>query len=463
MKHRKKILIGVLVIVLVGGVALAAFSANYITHPVELDQGGEGAASLSYQQYGSLGGMALGGTSGSPNHINTSSFVPGLFPGATAQPIDLLLTPGPSNPPDTNETAGAAGVPVLQLALTAGPQMDVEVQAVSFTAAGSGDDQNDVTGIRLVQDDNGDGAAAGSEAILASQAAGFPVNDGVVTFAGLAHTIPAATTEYWLLVYDFSGSAPASATFSVRVAIDADVSAVDVATSSPIAPRGAPVRGGIKTIAGALTPGSLRVFTESGLADPLPLPGQGGVTVFPFGLGASSVEDISLSRLRFTGSGTGDDAAGVAAVRLVRDADGDGVLGTGDVEIGSSVYPSDDASLEFTGLTETVPAGSSLRMLVVYDLSSSVLGGHSFGVALSKSTDVGATGVTTTQNVAPSGTPAGAMITVQPPLAPGGGEKSGCGCFPGPPGVDGGHLPAFLLLALSLIFLRSRCGNKGKA
>ncbi|MHC4599890.1 MAG: hypothetical protein ACYS47_12880 [Planctomycetota bacterium] len=439
------------------GLALAASSFNYRSHPMVMDQGGEPASSVGYQQYGSIGGMALGGTSASTNHTHAATFIPNLFPGAPLQPAALLLAPGSSNPPNTNESAGASDVPALQLSLSASPRVDIEIQSVTVTASGTGDDQNDVTGVRLFTDRNQDGVVDAGDVLIAGVATGFPADNGSLVFGGLSEILPAGTTQYWLAVLDLSAAAPVGATFSISLAGNGDVTAVESPAATPVNPTGAPVSGGVKTVAGGASSGSLRVFTVARAPDAVhPLPGALSVEAFPFGLGASSLEDMAVTKIRVTASGTGDDGADVSAARLFRDADSDGKLGAGDVEVGSATFPADDGAAEFSGLTETVPAGGALRLLVVYDMAGTEQPGQSFGCLISKSPDVEATGAVSSLAVRTSGTPIGAMFTIRAPLPPPPTETDGCGCLPPAGGGSGGHLPAFLLLAFSLLCLRAR-------
>jgi MYXO-CTERM domain-containing protein len=456
-KMRRRFLIaGGAALIAAGAAVFAATSANFIHHPVEMDQGGSGAASATRQQYASVGGMALGGVSGSQNYLNSSAFIPCLLPGTATRPIPLLVSAGPANPPDTNELASAGSVPVLQVSLTAGPGADVEIQSVTLSAAGSGDDTAAVGAVRLLLDANGDGASDAGDTLLASAASGFPSDDGALAFTSLTRRISAGGTETWLFEIDFTGTPPPAATFRAGVAANSDVSAVNPADLGAVTPSGAPVWGGTKTIAGASSPGSLRLFTIHRPLDSVaPFPGEKNVEVFPFGLGASSVEAVGVSKIRFQGTGTGDEQLGVGAVRLYFDADRDGKLGAGDSEIGASAYPADNSAVEFAGLGQTVSAGSSLRLLLVYDLSSSVLGGHSFGARVSRGADVTAAGSVSGQPILPAGAPIGAMFTVQAPIAPPPEKREGCGCAPDAESAGPGHLPAFLVLVLGLILVRS--------
>ena len=83
----------------------------------------------------------------------------------------------------------------------------------------------------------------------------------------------------------------------------------------------------------------------------------------------SGPEDVRLSNLRLTGSGSGNEKQDVLAVRLSIDEDSDGIFDDGEALLSTGTYPNDDGTVFFTGLDVLVPTGSTVSFLVLYDFS----------------------------------------------------------------------------------------------
>ncbi|MFN7130515.1 MAG: Kelch repeat-containing protein, partial [Myxococcales bacterium] len=179
----------------------------------------------------------------------TSINVSGSAAGATktVQNATLQVSEGLANPAASTETATATGVPMLQVALTAGPSSSVRVRSLTFTATGSADDVAAVQTVRLFRDSNGNGAVDSGETELGTGA--YVANNGTVVFGGLSLVLSASTRQSVLVVYDLSGAAGAGQTLGVNLASNAAVQAFDANTGVAAAVSGAPVVGELKTIA----------------------------------------------------------------------------------------------------------------------------------------------------------------------------------------------------------------------
>lgn len=120
-----------------------------------------------------------------------------------------------------------------------------------------------------------------------------------------------------------------------------------------------------------------------------------------------------VSSFAVDGSGSGHDALGVQAVRLVHDLDLDGVEDPGEPVLASGTFASDNGRVTLSP-NRTLATGAAEEWLVVYDLSAQPLGGHTFSAAITGpariSSNLGAPYVSST----PSGTGAinGTPITV---------------------------------------------------
>lgn len=92
---------------------------------------------------------------------------------------------------------------------------------------------------------------------------------------------------------------------------------------------------------------------------------------------APSHEELWIDSLRLRASGSGDDFADVTEVRLVRDANGDGVWQGGEPLLGTGHYSADDGTVQFTEVALELDPGTVADLLVVYDVSFPATAGPS--------------------------------------------------------------------------------------
>jgi hypothetical protein len=112
-------------------------------------------------------------------------------------PVTVAL--GGSSPANQVVQKGSTSVPMLEFALT--PASLANLDNVTIKAQGSGNEQVDVTAVRIYLDKNGDGLVNGTDSVLASGA--FAANDGSVTLTlNPAYAITAPVNI--LVTYDFS-------------------------------------------------------------------------------------------------------------------------------------------------------------------------------------------------------------------------------------------------------------------
>ncbi|MHC4971226.1 MAG: carboxypeptidase regulatory-like domain-containing protein [Planctomycetota bacterium] len=86
-------------------------------------------------------------------------------------------------------------------------------------------------------------------------------------------------------------------------------------------------------------------------------------------ISAPSHEQLLLDRVTLQGSGSGDEALDVVAVRLVHDLNRDGEAGFGEPTLAEGTYASDNGSLTLTGVDFALDAGENADLLVVYDVT----------------------------------------------------------------------------------------------
>jgi hypothetical protein len=348
---------------------------------------------------------------------------------------------------------------MLQLALVAGGGEAVNVSDVTVSVTGSSDEAVTVAGVNLYLDVDGDGAYGPTTDQTLSTGQTFPINEGSILFSfAPAIQIPAGGVRYLLCTFDFFASVGDD--FQAVIAGSGDVNGVSLTTSTPLTPVGAPVQGGVKTMASAGTTGTLEiVYGPNGPGATVVAPGSTGVPMFQLILRAGSLEGATISDVNFTATGSGDDGTDVAQVLLYNDANCDGVVDGGDVLLASSgLYTGDDGKVSFSGLSESMGPGGQAVWLVVYDFTAGVTTG-SFCVGLASTADILVTGNTSFSPLTVNGLPvAGGLISLgTPPVTttPTGDYKGfagGCG------GPAFGGLPLLPLLpfGLALWFLARR-------
>lgn len=104
-------------------------------------------------------------------------------------------------------------------------------------------------------------------------------------------------------------------------------------------------------------------------------PGSTDVPVLQFELGGDSDQDVSVTSLGLSASGSGDESMDVTGFSVYRDLNGDGVVDAADELLASGTFSGDDAveNVSFSQ-TATVAQNDSACILVAYDFSASAGG-----------------------------------------------------------------------------------------
>ena len=192
---------------------------------------------------------------------------PGIQACVTVGTGNLALSIGPFTPPARPIGACAQDVELLQVRLTAGPEEDIDILDITFTASGSGDDAGDLASVRLYSDDDSDGLLDPAETPIGGSAA-FSGDDGTVTFTTTGRTIAASGSEEWLLVYDITAGVSGGLAFEARVDSGGDVTARGAQTSQSVPVTGTPVQGNtVTTESPLLQTATFQDVNENGLLD----------------------------------------------------------------------------------------------------------------------------------------------------------------------------------------------------
>ncbi|MCO5171960.1 MAG: VCBS repeat-containing protein [Planctomycetes bacterium] len=291
----------------------------------------------------------------------------------------LTALAGPKDPPVGTTFPNAVGRTMLQVELAAGFAEAVRVTQVRLTAAGTADEAQAVSALRLYLDANADGLVTpGVDALLASTAT-VP-DDGQVTFGGLSLDIPAGERRQLLAVYDVSVAAVPTTTLRLRVADPAlDVLAGGLSSGVAIVTAGGAVEGNDQTV----VLGALQLSTHAtNPVDAVTLANAQGVPMLQVRLTAGPTESVSVREVRVTHEGTGDpDAPGGALTRtrLYRDLNGNGLLDA-DVLLGTTDFVGGVATFALAPGVLDVAESATLDLLVVHEFNGTAVDGQTFRV-----------------------------------------------------------------------------------
>ncbi|MHC5036848.1 MAG: InlB B-repeat-containing protein [Planctomycetota bacterium] len=374
--------------------------------------------------------------------------------------IGLGLSAGPSNPGDTNERLDATGVPMLQLALTAGHLEPINVSVVRISVTGSSNEAATVTNADLFVDVDGDGRYTPMTDRVFQGGQTFPADEGTAVFTATPPVqVPASEALFLLLTFDLN--ATVNDDFRAQVLGNADVTAVGASSGLPVSLIGAPVVGGQKKACAAGTAGTLSVFRglHSAPSATLP-PGSSSVAMVQFGVRTSSLEGGTISAVTFTGTGSGNDATEVTGLRLYRDTNGNGLLDSGEPLLGTGTYGTNDGTVTISGMNESLTVSSQTFWLVTYNFSAGA-GTGSFRTGIAQETDITVTGGISAGPMDVYGPPlSGSLIKIETPTVTETGEFTYFAGTCGGPAVVGIPLLPLFPLAVVLLVLGRRRGRR---
>jgi hypothetical protein len=210
--------------------------------------------------------------------------------------------------------------------------------------------------------DNGDTLFGPGDAPLGQQT----FVGGTAVIGGLALNVATGTDRIVFVTYNVSSSATVGATASARLAAPTYVS---VGPNATVSPANFPILSAAFTIV-AGGPGAILSVQSVDLAAATPQVsrGQTDVPMEKIVLTADA-NQATLSGVRVDKRGTSTLDSDVAAVKLYRDANGDGVFSTSDTLLGSSAFVA--GTTVFSGLNVVVVAGQPVVLFITIDVASS--------------------------------------------------------------------------------------------
>ncbi|OQB38698.1 MAG: hypothetical protein BWY06_01910 [Candidatus Latescibacteria bacterium ADurb.Bin168] len=357
----------------------------------------------------SVAAGAVQGTSGLGDMAGTPVSSTGTAASATRTFWGLTAAKGTASPPAANINVGqdeGTWKALFQIKLSSFGQ-NILLSSVKLAPGGTAT-AAEIDYLRLYVDGNANGAIdegdtqIGSDAAFASE----------VIFNGFSDVwVPTGTTGLNLLAAGHVADSPTpNATITLSVAANGKIEgtvpgpvtkySVGTATSNTM------------TFFGSGSPGTLAAATGS---NPVPAGGlelsTDGQRVFQFKLVATG-EAINLTSVKLTKGGNATVPAEINLYRLYVDADGNGVVNTGDTQIGNGLTAA--AAVTFSGISGvTIPAGTTgLNLLVTVQTTANGVPGRTFTMRIAAAGDVVGTGGQSGATINSTGTPASNTMTI---------------------------------------------------
>lgn len=243
-----------------------------------------------------------------------------------ATPAVLAVTAGPEN----GVLGGSFVLPSsiiasLQLRVSGSQTDAITLTGVRLRSTGTGNDATGVIEVRLYADADSNGAVGGGDALLGTVT--VPGDEAEAVLTGLALDIPAGATAYLLGTYSLNGTPSNGQTFRLNLETAANLTAQKVSDGSGVTFSGIAINGGVVR---AQAIGTVAASSGGALVSSVATAGQPNVVLLRLHATPDASEGFSLRRFVGTIGGTATPAASLQNLRLVRDANGNGVFDTGD-------------------------------------------------------------------------------------------------------------------------------------
>jgi hypothetical protein len=181
----------------------------------------------------------------------------------------VVVSTGVAMPPAQVYAPGTQDVTVAQFKVREITNRNaVSIGSLRLNAAGSGDDSQHVSGVKLYLDENSNGRVDDGERLLGSGS--FSADNGSVNFSSVGVELAAGGDASMLVLYSFAQSIPNNVTFQVKVADHLSMNIVKQGTTTTVPLYGAPVSGNSHRVFGTpapivsqLSPGTVSQGVES--------------------------------------------------------------------------------------------------------------------------------------------------------------------------------------------------------
>jgi hypothetical protein len=318
-----------------------------------------------------------------------------------------------NNAGNQNVSGNAGNLVMMSLDLSDNNVEDLIITGIRITPTGSGLVRDEITDpeLRIYNDINKNGSYdSATDPFIASANYGGATwaVPAVVTIPIDSFVVAAQTTASWIIVNTFNGG-DVNDYLELAILENSDISGIGSVTRAAMNVTGASLNAGRKTVVSGTTPGTLTLSPGADNPDFRYISrGAQNEVMLQLHLTASPIENIQISSISFSSSGSGDESTDVSSVRLFNDVDNDGLLNTlVDVQIGTTINSlGDNGSIQFNSINHTISSGTSENWIVVYNyvLAENALL-EAFQVTLPGNDAVVSTGVTSAQTIIPSGAP----------------------------------------------------------
>jgi len=329
-------------------------------------------------------------------------------------PGTLALSVGGDDPGYRNIASAATDEVMFQLLLSAGSNESVDISSITFFTSGDGEEDLDLTSVLLYQDVDNDGQLNTlNDRLIGSISTGISDDGDLVFTPSPSERIDAGSSENWLVVYNFDSDAADGDDYKVGLAGNGAVVATGVTSGQPVTVTGAPLESGVATVSDvgtlSLSRGSNNPPAHSISAD------ETNLVMLQLQLSAGATEDVRITEINFSMSGTADEGTDLDSVKLLLDINNNGVFDPAyDRQIGATLTTfSNDGTLSFSGISETVTASTSENWIVVYYLSGDASDTETFRAFINDVSQLTAEGISSAGSIVPSGLPVnGNIMTV---------------------------------------------------
>jgi len=341
----------------------------------------------------------VGKTSFQPAPLTADFPLQGGFKTISSVPSgQLSINPGPANAPASNVFSSSTGVPMLQMHLATDSAENISLEAVTLTHSGTGN-TSDIQKVKIYHDIDSNGAVDGGEPLLGE--ASVWTDNNITIDIDPDKEINASSSQDWLAVYDFNGTAAMDTIFTCSFIQRDNVTATGVTSGIPIFAMGPlPVSGGEKTVSDRGT-ASLSIGPDTPNATAV-VNDETGIGMTQFRITAGIAEGIALNSLTLTHSGTAE-VTGISSVYAYDDANSNGTVDDGESILASASVWTDDQITLSLGAAKTIAAGNSCDILIVYDFNGTAATGSEFISGISADTDTGITGSVSGLPISPAG------------------------------------------------------------
>ncbi len=296
----------------------------------------------------------------------------------------LTFATGNNNPSSGYVANLEEDIPMLQVKMITGEAEDVYINKFTVKANGTATDQDGISEVYLVDDLNNNGAYdTGVDTTLTGIKTFDSDNDTIhFLFSGPGKLLPSGNTSNWLVLYSLSDQNANGETMIASIELNSYITATGATSTENISPLGAPITGNTKTLSsdGAAT---LTIGDNNPLSDDFGK-SEINLVVMQFNISASAADDLLFDGVTFNAGGTLDEPDDIISAYVYHDGNSDGEMNIGvDYQLGSSsVYSSDNGTITFTDLEDTIYQNSSKDYLLVYNLSGNASGGETFSASI---------------------------------------------------------------------------------